>query len=81
VTKAIVRTAGPIAWTVAQPTRDLARLAARRSPLAAIDELERVLGELGQQALGSGAGGLADVFEVLRFRIQLAAAFATEGRP
>jgi hypothetical protein len=81
VMKAIVRTAGTIGWSVPAAVRDLAQLAARRSPPSAIDELERILGELGQQAGGSADGGLADVFDVLRFRLQLATAFATEARP
>jgi hypothetical protein len=77
VTTAVARNAGTIGWSVPAPVRELARMAARRCPPGAVAELERVLGELGQLA-GGGTTGLTDIFDTLRFRVQLAAAFATE---
>ena len=74
VTAAIARNVGGSGW-MGQPTRDLARLAARRMPPGSIDELERVLVEIGQK---TGNAGLTDIFDTLRYRQQLAAAFATE---
>jgi uncharacterized protein DUF5691/SWIM zinc finger len=75
-TAAIARNVGGSGW-MGQPTRDLARIAARRMPPESIDELERVLVEIGQK---TGNAGLTDVFDTLRYRQQLAAAFAAETR-
>jgi hypothetical protein len=75
VATAIARTAGSAVW-IGQPVRDLARLAARRTPAGALDELDRVLVEIGRL---SGNAGLTDIFDLVRFRQQLATAFATEG--
>ncbi|HEY3164541.1 MAG TPA: DUF5691 domain-containing protein [Candidatus Limnocylindrales bacterium] len=74
VTTAIARSGGSAIW-VPQPVRDLARLAARRAPANALEELDRVLGDVGRL---SGNAGLTDILDLIRFRQQLAAAFDAE---
>lgn len=77
VASAIARNSNAVTWWN-QPVREVARLAAWRTPPGSMDELDRVLGELSQRL---GSGGLTDIFDILRSRQQMATAFATEREP